>query len=141
MALSRRALFTLDFERPPFAIDRLVRVHRTAMACRVEIAMPEEHTACVAAARAALDEADRVEALLSIFRDSSEVSRLNREGAGAAAGVDAEVIELIERCRRIHADTEGAFDVTSSPLSRCWGFLYRDGRVPPEADIAAARSL
>ena len=141
MSLSRRALFTLEFERPPDAIDRLVRVHRTAMACRVEIALPEEDTTDVAAARAALDEADRVEALLSIYRDSSELSRVNREGAAGAEGVDPEVVALLEACERRHAETDGAFDITSSPLSRCWGFLYREARVPSDAEIAAARSL
>jgi thiamine biosynthesis lipoprotein len=35
-------------------------------------------------------------------------------------------------------ETRGAFDITSGPLSRLWGFLRRDGRVPEEAAIAAA---
>lgn len=141
MTLSRRALFTLDFERPPQAIDRLVRVHRTAMACRVEIALPEEDIGCVAAARAALNEADRVEALLTIFRNSSEVSRINLAGAIGVADVDAEVTALLQRCRAIHAATDGAFDVTSGPLSRCWGFLHRAARVPSDMELDAARSL
>jgi FAD:protein FMN transferase len=141
MTLSRRALFTLDFERPPQAIDRLVRVHRTAMACRVEIALPEEGIACVAAARAALNEADRVEALLTIFRQSSEVSRVNAAGAAGAADVDPEVIALLQRCRTLHAETEGAFDITSSPVSRCWGFLRRAARVPSDRELDAARAL
>jgi FAD:protein FMN transferase len=147
MTLSRRALFTLDFERPPQALDRLVRVHRTAMACRVEIALPEEDTSFVAAARAALDEADRVEALLTIYREASEVSRINREaageaaGAGRAEGVDGEVIALIQKCRALHAATEGAFDITSSPFSRCWGFIRREARIPADAEIEAARAL
>ena len=141
MTLTRRELFALDFERPPRNIDRLVRVHRTAMACRVEVALFEEDTAHLNAARAALNEADRVEALLTVFRDSSDLSRVNRDAARAPAVVDAELFTVLERCQVLHAETEGAFDITSSPLSRCWGFLHRDGRVPTDSEIDAARVL
>src|SRR5262249_30375992 len=102
MGLSRRALLTLDFERPPEAIERLMRVRRIAMACGVEMALPEEAAGQVPAARAALDEADRIEALLSVFRASSELTRINQEGAAGAGGVDPEVIALLERTRVIH---------------------------------------
>ena len=139
--ITRRALFSLDFDRPPHAAGALLRVHRTAMACRVEVALAEEDGRDVAAARAALDEADRVERLLTVFRESSEVSRINREASGGAAAVDAEVYALLSRCRHLHAATGGAFDITSTPLSRCWGFLKRKGQVPPDADIETARAL
>jgi thiamine biosynthesis lipoprotein len=140
MTISRRALFTLDFDRPPASIDRLVRVHRTAMACRVEVALHECDARHVAAARDALDEADRVEALLTVFRESSELSRVNREGAAGAAGVDPEVFRLLQRCAQLYLDTDGAFDITSSPLSRCWGLLTREGRLPSTGEIEAARA-
>src|SRR5262249_8226414 len=107
----------------------------------VEIALPEDAALHVPAARAALDEADRVEALLSVFRASSELTRINHEGVGGAADVDAEVLALLERCRVLHAETDGAFDITSSPLSRCWGFHQGQARVPSDAEIADACSL
>jgi thiamine biosynthesis lipoprotein len=137
MAISRRALFTLDFDRPAKPADRWLRVHRTAMACRVEITLAPHDSRFVRAAGEALDEADRVEALLTVFRESSELSRLNRDAGGEASG---ELFALLQRCAALHADTAGAFDITSTPLSRCWGFLTRQGRVPAEADIEAARA-
>ena len=141
--ISRRALFSLDFERPPRADAALVRVHRTAMACRVEVAMAEQDAGHVTAARAALNEADRIEALLTVFRDTSELARINQEAAlpGGAAAIDADVYALLRKCVQLHHDTGGAFDITSTPLSRCWGFLHRQGRVPVDAEIAAAREL
>lgn len=139
--ISRRSLFKLDFERPRRPANRLVRVHRTAMACRVEVALAEQDARLVSAARAALNEADRVEALLTVFRDSSELSRINREAADGAAGVDDEVFALLQQCREFHAETDGAFDITTGPLSRCWGFLHREGRVPSDVEIHEARAL
>jgi FAD:protein FMN transferase len=136
--ITRRALLTLAVDRPAAPDGSLVRVHRTAMACRVEIALAEEDARAVAAARAALDEADRIEALLTVFRESSELSRVNRDAIGGATAVHPDVYSLLRRCARLHADTDGAFDITSTPLSRCWGFLARQGRVPDEAKLAAA---
>lgn len=139
--ITRRALFSLDFDRPPHPAGALLRVHRTAMACRVEVALAEEDARDVAAARTALDEADRVERLLTVFRESSELSRVNREAPEGAEAVDAEVYALLRRCQHLHAETGGALDITSTPLSRCWGFLARKGQVPLDADIETARAL
>jgi len=135
--VSRRALFTFDFNRPAPA-DRWLRVHRTAMACRFEVTLPGDDARHIEAARRALDEAARVEAALSVFRQSSEVSRINRQAAAAAAPASVELFALLARCQTLHSATDGAFDVTTTPLSRCWGFLKREGRVPPASDIDAA---
>jgi len=139
--ITRRALFRLDFDRPPRPDDALMRVHRTAMACRVEVALAQQDAGALAVARSALDEAGRIESLLTLFRDTSELSRVNREGADGASGVDADVYALLRRCDELHALTGGAFDVTSAPLSRCWGFLANQGRVPADDELQAARAL
>jgi thiamine biosynthesis lipoprotein len=138
MSITRRALFTLDFDRPRAGADRWLRVHRTAMACRVEVTLAPDDSRFVRAAGEALNEADRVEALLTVFRESSVLSRLNRDGGGA---VDPEVFGLLQTCARRHAETAGVFDITSTPLSRCWGLLRRQGRMPAESEIEAARAL
>jgi FAD:protein FMN transferase len=118
------------------------------MACRFEITLASQHAAWVPAARAALDTIDRLEAELSVFREDSAVSRLNRraahrdegDGIEVAVEVEEDLFGLLERCHDLHRDTGGAFDITSTPLSRCWGFLQREGRVPSEEAIDAARA-
>ena len=60
-----------------------IRVHRAAMACRFEILLDDADALHVGAAREALDEADRVEAVLTVFRATSETSRVNREAGGS----------------------------------------------------------
>jgi thiamine biosynthesis lipoprotein len=47
---------------------------------------------------------------------------------------------LLERCRVLHAATGATFDPTSGPLTRCWGFLLRQGRLPAEEEIAEAQA-
>ncbi len=110
------------------------------MACRFEVTLPGD-SPHVAAARRALDEADRLEAALTVFRDTSELTRVNRTAADGPAPVDDELFALLSLCRQLSDETGGAFDITSTPLSRCWGFLQRAGRLPAHDDIDRARTL
>ena len=55
--------------------------------------------------------------------------------------VSRHLIDLLADCQRLHRETGGAFDITTMPLSRCWGFLRREGRVPDPEAIEAARAL
>src|SRR5687768_10110931 len=58
-----------------------IRVHRRAMACRFEITLDLADGAFVGAATAALDEIDRLEDELSVFRGTSAISEINRRAA------------------------------------------------------------
>jgi thiamine biosynthesis lipoprotein len=138
-SLSRRNFLSLDFGDRRASGDHWVRVHRVAMACRFEVMLSSDDAIDVEAARAALDEADAVETLLTIFRES-EVTDLNRRAAAEEVVVSSPLATLLFRCARLHTATDGAFDVTATPLSRCWGFLRREGRVPSDAEIEEARA-
>jgi FAD:protein FMN transferase len=144
VSISRRQLLTFDVEgdgqRQPPGTDHWIRVHRTAMACRFEVVLRDRDAAQIAAARAALDEADRLEALMTVFRDTSALVRINRTARDGAVRAEPELFEILQLSSRMHAATGGAFDITSTPLSRCWGFLRREGRLPPFDEIEAARA-
>jgi thiamine biosynthesis lipoprotein len=137
---SRRDFLTGASGRRAVGDDYWIRVHRRAMACRFEITLASGDAGWVPAARAALNGIDVVEQELSIFRDDSTVTRVNCEAGVGAVAVDDELFGLLDRCGTVHAATGGAFDPTSTPLSRCWGFLARESRVPPPDAIAAARA-
>ena len=137
--LDRRALFA-SLRPPEPGGGHWVRVHRAAMACRFEVVLDSDDARHVPAARAALDEVDAIEAALTYFRDTSELQRLNRAAAAGPVAVSPELFALLSLCREMHAASGGAFDPTSTPLSRAWGFLFREGRVPETAEIAAARA-
>jgi thiamine biosynthesis lipoprotein len=142
-AVTRRALLTgVSSTRTGHgASDRTwLRVHRTAMACRVEVLFAEGGAGSLAAARAALEEADRLESMLTVFRDTSDLVRVNRCAAQHPVHVPRELFEVLQRSLVLHHATDRAFDVSSTPLSRCWGFLRREGRLPLPAEIEAARA-
>ena len=136
--VTRRELFRFGHAREE---GHWIRIHRPAMACRFEILLDGADEPHAAAAREALDEADRLEAELSVFRETSTLSRVNQTAAETPVAVDADLFGLLTRCRDLYARTGGAFDITSTPLSRCWGFLKREGRLPSPEAIAAARAV
>ncbi|MBA3296945.1 MAG: FAD:protein FMN transferase [Acidobacteria bacterium] len=119
--------------------DFWLRVHRQIMACRFEVVLPGEDSSDTPLAREALDYADRLEDVMTIFRETSELSRVNRAAYPGPVVVDPELFAVLAICERVHRDTGGAFDVTSTPLSRCWGFLQREGRMPAQSEIDGAR--
>src|SRR5262245_34464796 len=65
----------------------LVRVGRNAMATLFEVMIPFGIPDAVEAATAALDEIDRLEDQLTVYRDHSEVSALNRRAAAEPVAV------------------------------------------------------
>jgi FAD:protein FMN transferase len=111
------------------------------MACRFEATLPTSDEPGVNAARNALSEADNLEQQLSIFKEGSEVSHVNRNAATRPVRVEESLFALLTLCRQLSGETEGAFDITSGPLSDCWGFLRRRGRIPEPHEIEAARAL
>ena len=137
---SRRAIFERLRGRAPAAGDHWIKVHRQAMACRFEVTLASEDARHVEGARAALDEVDAIEAVLTWFRDTSELSRVNREAAAGPVAAGPMLFGLLERCQELHALTGGAFDPASTALSRCWGFLARQPRLPSDDALAEARA-
>src|SRR5262249_46020549 len=51
------------------------------------------------------------------------------------------LFSLLLLCKELYCKTEGAFDITSGPLSRCWGFLKRQGAIPNPYELEQARAL
>jgi FAD:protein FMN transferase len=115
----------------------LVHVSRRAMACEFEVACNAgQYENQTEAALDALDLVESLEGEMSVFRDTSQISRINREAASRPVTVDGWLFDLLEQALELHDRTEGAFDITSAPLWRVWGFARRQGAVPNEKQLA-----
>jgi thiamine biosynthesis lipoprotein len=93
-----------------------------------------------AAARAALDEAQRLDRLLSNYLPSSEWSGVNRSAAAGPVHVSRELFDLISASVAYSRQSEGAFDITVGPLMKVWGFYKGDGLLPSPHEIDDARA-
>jgi thiamine biosynthesis lipoprotein len=88
---------------------------------------------------AALDLAEALEAQMTVYRGDSEVICINRCAAREPVRVESRLFNLFQQVEKLYRETDGAFDITSGPLSDAWGFSRREGRIPSEASIKAAR--
>jgi FAD:protein FMN transferase len=64
----------------------------------------------------------RVNALMSTYLPSSELSRFNQSTSSEPFPLSAETLEVFEVARRVGSLSGGAFDVTVGPLVNAWGF-------------------
>lgn len=85
------------------------------------------------AINAAYAEIARVEALLSEWRDDSEISELNRRGHVGAVAVGPELFEVIERGISIGELSGGAFDITFAGCAGLWS--QANEKLPSEEAI------
>ena len=129
----------LSDRRPEPNADYWIRISRNAMACRFEVLVASDGDQGILAAQECLDEVDRLESILTIFRPASEASLLNREADLHPVSVGVEMYELLQFCERMYGETGGAFDITTGALSECWGFKERKPRVPAPEVLEAAR--
>lgn len=90
----------------------------------------------------AVEEIRRIEKLLTTFDDNSVTNQINALAGVRPLNVPAEVYQLIERCKRISALTQGAFDITYGGLDkRFWNFDLSMASLPSVEDAAQAVRL
>ena len=120
---------------------KTVAVARNAMGTRFEIILHGDHEVSLrAAAEEALDEIDQWEALLSPYKPTSEVSRINALAGREPVRIGPQLFTLLQRCVAYTKLTQGTFDVTIAPLLAAWGFLGAKGAMPASEAVDSARA-
>jgi thiamine biosynthesis lipoprotein len=91
-----------------------------------------------AAFDAVFAEFDRLDRLMSVWKEGSDVQRLNASAGGTPVPVSVETLEVLSIARQAGDWTGGKFDVTFGALSGLWKFDQdQDGSVPARSAIAA----
>lgn len=76
-------------------------------------------------------EFDRLEALLSVWKDGSDVIRLNKNAGISPVRVSDDTVAVLRAATEISELTRGKFDITFGALSDIWRFDHdQDGIVP-----------
>lgn len=88
---------------------------------------------------AAFDATRELEDRISVYREDSDIRRLNAAAGGDPVQVDPRVTRILERSVRCSRMTRGAFDVTVGPLVEMWIEAARRDRAPSDEDVAAVR--
>lgn len=90
----------------------------------------------------ALDEIRRLQALMTTWSDTSEVSKINAAAGKEAVAVGPETFEVIRKSLWIGKESGGVFDITFEAMKGLWKFDEgAEDRIPSREAIDAARKL
>ncbi len=120
--------------------DRILnRFSLGAMGCEFDLLFDAQRFPRGAdAAWNALQRIRQLESQLSTYIEESPVSSANRRAAFVPVEVPPEVLDLLDLSAEMYQLTAGAFDITSGPLSKVWGYYNRQPRVPSQDAIDQA---
>jgi len=93
-----------------------------------------------AAIDAAMAEVRRFDRMMSLYKDDSEITRVNLAAGKGPVEVSPEMIEIVEAARKISELTDGAFDVTVGPLVVLWQMRLKEGAAPTETEIESIKN-
>ncbi len=86
----------------------------------------------------AFDEIKRVEDIYSVYKDTSEISRINRLRKNEKLQITDGVFNLIKKTLDYSDRTGGAFDITVRPLVELWRLAKKTGKLPDEYELKRA---
>ncbi len=118
-----------------------VRLARMAMGSRWELVLEgSDETWLRAVGEEVLNEIAYLDSHLSIYNPRSAVSRLNARAASGPVQVEPRLFRLLQTAQRLHAATDGAFDITVGPLMEAWDFVHHQGQLPKPGVLREARA-
>ena len=120
----------------------MVSVRRRAMACEFEVQLAAgRNDDSMEHVFAALDLVESLESQMTVYRDDSEVMRINRRAAHEAGGSRAAAVRTLPAGRTAASAKRTARSISRAARFReAWGFSRREGRVPSDDQIEAARA-
>lgn len=122
----------------PYACGEWLRDEQPIMGTAVRVELwHEDEAAGKAAIGAVMEEMRRIDRLMSTYKESSEISRVNREAVARPVLISRELLELIQRSLEISELTGGAFDITYASA----GHLYDFRRKVKPSEQALAEAL
>lgn len=113
--------------------QQLYKDSRVMMGTFVEVTSPDKKAVDIAFA-----EIKRIENLLSKYDPDSEVAKLNKS---ARLIVSSDTFYVIKKAKDFWLISNGAFDITVSPLMDLWGFTDKRYYLPTDEEIKSVLNL
>lgn len=112
--------FNSKADKEFFAMDTIMTI--TAYGSNSESAVSEAES-----------EINRLDALLSVQNENSEIYKLNLD---KSINTSQDTLALLNQAMEFYTLTDGAFDITTEPLSCAWGFYSGlENRVPSQEEL------
>jgi len=105
------------------------------------VAYGEDRARLQTAVAQGLEEARRLDEMLSNYKPDSEWSQMNRQAADRPFPASTELFELLSACVEYGRASEGTFDISVGPLMKLWGFYKGTGHLPHRAEVRGAMNM
>lgn len=112
--------------------DSIYKVSRPLLGTIIHLTIIADEKEAPGGFSAVFNEIERIENLMSPYRESSGISRINRLAWKKPIEADREIFSLIEKSILISEDTDGCFDISFASISHLWNFKI-DNFIPPSA--------
>ena len=124
----------------PRRASTLVENARVAMGSELRLtAEGADEASALAAFDAVFREFDRLESLMSVWREGSDIARLNGAAGDHPIAISPEVHEVLQIARQVSEETGGVFDITFGALTGLWKFDHDQDNVVPDQDLVRRR--
>ena len=137
-ALIAALYFFIPAKKAPVDVDSGLRPVMGTLAQIIAVA-PDSETGRKGV-DAAFEQLQRVEELMSAYKNTSEVVNINRNAYKNAVKVSKDTFEVLQRSVRFSRLTDGAFDITVGPLIALWRSAGEANSLPSDAELQQALS-
>jgi FAD:protein FMN transferase len=126
-----------DVYRP---VPKLVERSRVSMGSQLRVAAWTTNEArAVDTFEHVFREFDRLESLLSVWKDGSDVVRINNNAGITPVKVSQDTINVLRIAREAGDLTGGKFDITFGVLTDIWRFDHDQDNIVPDRDLIETR--
>ena len=124
----------LYFSIQSAALAEWYQQQRDMMGTQISVELWHADTSVAAdCSRQVFTEMERINALMSPYLDSSELSFINKNAAIAAVDISEELARLIEKSLYFSEISQGAFDITYASIG--YAYDYRKHQQPSDASV------
>lgn len=116
--------------------SELVKREVVLMGSQFVFVVDAPKTQALAAITAVTERLRQLEAEISSWKPGSDVFRLN-DNTGQFIKVGADTLALLQLAQKVHADTDGAFDVSIGAVWDLYPFRHQDAPMPGDQQIEA----
>lgn len=124
--------------KQPKTVQKTEQIMGTDVTITVAAPSAEEGGSAIDAAMAELR---RLDAMMSLYKDGSEITKVNQAAGLRPVPVSPEMIEITQYAVEASRISGGVFDITVGPLVVLWQMRLKEGKTPTEAELARVRRL
>jgi thiamine biosynthesis lipoprotein len=135
-ALRRQRAGDPDPQHAPISFLASIEARRLVMGSELSVVALSDAPGAFDVVQSALDAAERLDEVLSDWREDSELSSVNRAAGLAPVKVSEPMLDFLEQSSRLWRETQGAFDPAIGELVRAWGFRGGPPRRPDLGELA-----